>query len=162
MHPVQRSSLDQSYMQCVCIDFSPWTLYFSYLTVFPRPACSFRSIFIHCAFDLPELSSHIPYAAAETRGFQDAQIEIWQSFHSHIFFPVSPSSSLHSPPSFYSFTSPPLPPPPLLLLLHIFRYNYGGSLQMFLLRYEEMSRNEMFAPTTEGSENICCGLPPHR
>lgn len=38
--------------------------------------------------------------------------------------------------------------PPPRLFLHIFRYNYGGSLQMFLLffpssRFEEMTRNVM-------------------
>lgn len=33
----------------------------------------FTEIFIQPAFDLPELSSHIPYATAETLAFQDAQ-----------------------------------------------------------------------------------------
>lgn len=63
----------------------------------------FTEIFIQPAFDLPELSSHIPYATAETLVFQDAQIEIWQSFTSHIF--AIPSSN----PSFYSFLPPPVP-----------------------------------------------------
>lgn len=71
-------------------------------------------------FDLPEFSSHIPYAAAETLAFQEAQIEIWQSFHSQklclLFLP------LHLTPLL----------PPFILPLHIFRYNQGP-LQMFLL-----------------------------
>lgn len=71
-------------------------------------------------FDSPEFSSHIPYAAAETLAFQEAQIEIWQSFHSQklclLFLP------LHLTPLL----------PPFILPLHIFRYNQGP-LQMFLL-----------------------------
>lgn len=49
----------------------------------------------------------------------------------HFFF-VSPLSAhpLHFNPLYHPT---PLLPPSLPLFLHIFRYNYGGSLQMFLL-----------------------------
>lgn len=61
-----------------------------------------------------------PICSSRDMGFQELQIEIWQSFHSQklclLFLP------LHLTPLL----------PPFILPLHIFRYNQGP-LQMFLL-----------------------------
>lgn len=48
----------------------------------------FTEIFIQPAFDLPELSSHIPYATAETLAFQDAQNRnLAVIYQSHFWYP---------------------------------------------------------------------------
>lgn len=55
-----------------CSSFS-WrsTQQATFMVLFTSMGCT--EIFIQPAFDLPELSSHIPYATAETLAFQDAQ-----------------------------------------------------------------------------------------
>lgn len=62
-----------------------------------------------------QLQRHWPFKMHKT--------EIWQSFTSHIF--GIPLQTLHFIPS-----PPPTHPCPDYVFLHIFRYNYGGSLQM--------------------------------
>lgn len=54
--------------------------------------------------------------------FKMHKIEIWEPFYSHIFW-YSLLQTLHFIPSYPH-------PCPDSLFLHIFRYNYGGSLQM--------------------------------
>lgn len=83
-------------------------------------------IFIQPAFDLPELPSHIPYATAETLAFQDAQNRNLAVICQSHFCDSPPL-----PPTLHFIPSCPHPCPESTFL-HIFRYNYGGSLQMFL------------------------------